>query len=80
MRIVMTLFYLVLILVGVSFAALNASPVQVNFYFTLVKMPISVLITIMLGVGMLVGFFLFLCRFWRLKVEHRKLKNHICFC
>ena len=77
MRIVMTLFYLVLILVGVSFAALNASSVQVNLYFSLVKMPISVLITIMFGVGLLVGFFLFLCRFWRLKIEHRKLKNQL---
>lgn len=77
MRIVMTLFYLVLILVGVSFAALNASSVQVNLYFSLVKMPISVLITIMFGVGLLVGFFLFLCRFWRLKIEHRQLKTQL---
>lgn len=77
MRILITLFYLLLILVGVSFAALNASSVQVNFYFTTFKMPISVLMTIMLGVGMILGFLLFLCRHWRLKAEHRKIKNQL---
>ncbi len=77
MRIIITLFYLSLILVGVSFAALNASSVQVNFYFTILKMPISVLMTIMLGVGMIVGFFLFMCRYWRLKNQNRKIKNQL---
>ncbi len=77
MRIVMTIFYLVLILVGISFAALNASPVHVNFYFTTLKMPISVLMTLMLAVGMFLGFFLFLCRFLQLKSEHRKVKHQL---
>ena len=77
MRIVITILYLILIMVGVSFAALNASSVQVNFYFSTLKMPISVLMTVMLGVGMLVGFFLFLYRYWRLKAEHRKIKNQL---
>ena len=77
MRIIITLFYLSLILVGVSFAALNASSVQVNFYFTTLKMPISVLMTMMLGVGMIVGFLLFMCRYWRLKNENRKIKNQL---
>lgn len=77
MRIVMTILYLMLILIGVSFAALNASSVQVNFYVTTLKMPISVLMTIMLGVGVLLGFFLFLWRYLRLKREHRKIKNQL---
>lgn len=77
MRIIITLFYLVLILVGVSFAALNASSVQVNFYYATLKMPISVLMTIMLGVGMILGFLLFFYRYWRLKTEHRKVKNQL---
>lgn len=77
MRILITIFYLFLVLVGVTFAALNASSVQVNFYFTTLKMPISVLMTIMLGVGMALGFLLFLYRYWRLKAEHRKIKNQL---
>ncbi|MDP3704647.1 MAG: LapA family protein [Legionellaceae bacterium] len=77
MRIVMMIFYLTLILIGVSFAALNATSVQVNFYVTTLKMPISVLMTMMVGLGVSIGFILFLCRYWRLKVEHRRIKNQL---
>ncbi|KTD63966.1 lipopolysaccharide assembly protein LapA domain-containing protein [Legionella spiritensis] len=77
MRLVMILFYLVLILIGVSFAALNASSVKVNFYVTTMSMPISVLMTIMFGIGLLIGFLLFLFRYWRLKVEFNKVKNQL---
>ncbi len=77
MRIIMTLFYLVLILIGVSFAALNAQSVQVNLYFTTLNMPISVLMTVMLGVGMILGFFVFLRRYLRFKAEHRRIKNQL---
>ena len=77
MRIVIIIFYLLLILMGVSFAALNASPVKVNFYFNSLSMPVSVLMTLMLGVGVLLGFCLFLGKYWRLKAEHRKIKNQL---
>lgn len=77
MRILMIIFYIVLIIVGVSFAALNATSVPVNFYFITLTIPISVLMALTLGVGMLVGCFLFLCKYWRLKAEHRKMKNQL---
>ena len=77
MRILMLVTYIVLIIIGVSFAALNASSVQVNFYFKTVSMPISVLMTIMLGVGILIGFILFIGRYWRLKSECRKMKSQL---
>jgi len=77
MQIVMTILYILLIVIGASFAALNASLVHVNFYFSTITMPISVLIIIMLGAGMLVGFGLFLYRYWRLKVQYRKIKNQL---
>ena len=77
MRIVVTMFYLVLILFGVSFAALNASSVQINLYFTSGKIPISVLMLLMLALGMLFGFVLFLRKYWQLKSENRKAKNQL---
>ncbi len=40
-------------------------------------MPISVLMTIMLGVGVFIGFILFITRYWRLKIEYRKMKNQL---
>ena len=77
MRIVMILFYLLLIMVGVSFAALNASFVVVNFYFSTMKMPISVVMMMMLGIGIVVGFFIFSLRYWRLKSDCRRLRQQL---
>ena len=71
-------FYIILIIIGVSFAAFNASSVSVNFFnFKTVSMPISVLMTIMLGLGILIGFALFINRYWRVKIECRKIKNQL---
>lgn len=77
LRIVMIIFYLILILIGISFAALNATSVQVNFYFTTLTMPVTVLMILMLAIGMLIGFTLFLLKYWRLKAEHRKIRNQL---
>ncbi|MDF1757657.1 MAG: LapA family protein [Legionellaceae bacterium] len=77
MRIFIIIFYLILILLGISFAALNATQVQVNFYFTTLNMPVSVLVIIMLGVGVVIGAILFLSRYWRLKSVNRKIKNQL---
>ncbi|RUR12185.1 LapA family protein [Legionella sp. km772] len=77
MRILLLVFYILLIIVGVSFAALNAASVEVNFYIKTISMPISVLMTIMLGLGVLIGFLLFISRYWRIKIECRKMKNQL---
>jgi putative membrane protein len=73
----MMFFYLLLIVLGVTFAALNASSVQVNFYIHTVTIPISVLMILVLGVGILIGLGLFVIRYWRLKAEYRKVKNQL---
>ncbi|HBI21694.1 MAG TPA: DUF1049 domain-containing protein [Legionella sp.] len=77
MRIMMTIFYLLLVLVGISFAGLNAQSVHINVYFTAFNIPVSVLIILMLSFGMLLGFCLSLCRYWRIKAECRKIKNQL---
>jgi putative membrane protein len=77
MRLLMLVFYILLIILGVSFAALNATTVEVNFYLKTISMPVSVLMTIMLGVGILFGFFIFISRHWRLKMEYRKMKSQL---
>lgn len=77
MRILMIVVYVVLILFGVTFAALNASPVQINLYVLSLKMPISVLMVSVLGVGICIGLLLMLFRYWRLKSEYRKIKNQL---
>jgi len=77
MRIIITIFYLFLMLIGVSFAALNATSVHVNLYFTTIKLPISVLMILMLGIGLIFGFFLSLCKYWQIKAENRNIRNQL---
>ena len=77
MRILMLVIYILLIIIGVSFATLNASTVAVNFYVKTISMPVSVLMAIMLGIGILIGFILFISRYWRLKMECHKMKNQL---
>ena len=77
MRILMTVFYLLLVALGVSFAALNANVVQLNLYVTALTMPVSVLMIAMLGMGIIVGFLLFTGHYWRLKAECHKIKNQL---
>ncbi len=77
MRIFMIIFYLCLIVLGVSFAALNASLIQLNLYVTTWTLPVSVLMIAMLGLGMIFGALLGVGRYWRLKAECHKLKNQL---
>jgi len=77
MRLFMIIIYLFLVLLGVSFAALNANSVPVNLYFKTLNMPVSVLMTLMLGLGLVIGFLLFIGRYWRLKIEFIRIKNHL---
>jgi lipopolysaccharide assembly protein A len=77
MRILMTVFYLFLVALGVSFAALNASKVQLDLYVTTLTLPVSVLMVVMLGLGILMGLLVFVRRYWRLKAECHKIKNQL---
>ncbi|WP_237759035.1 LapA family protein [Legionella birminghamensis] len=69
--------YLILIIVGVTFAALNASSVPINLYVKTFTMPIAVLMAIMLALGLIIGFFLALGKYWRLKVELSKMRSQL---
>ena len=77
MRVLMIFFYILLVLFGVTFAVLNATSVKVNLYFATLTMPISLLMTIMLGVGLILGMILFIFKYWRLKSEQHKLRNQL---
>ena len=77
MRVFIWIFYLILVLLGVTFAALNAGTVEVNLYIKTMQIPIAVLITFVFGIGLLLGFFLSLLRYWRLKMELLKIKSQL---
>lgn len=69
--------YIAIIILGVSFAALNAGNVSVNLYLTKLSIPIAVLVAATLGVGLVGGGLISLVRYWRLKLELIKIKNQL---
>jgi putative membrane protein len=77
MRVFVVIGYMLIIILGLSFAALNAASVSVNFFFKQITLPISILMILMLGLGMLIGILLFAFRYYRLKVECRRMKDEL---
>ncbi|MFA6037925.1 MAG: lipopolysaccharide assembly protein LapA domain-containing protein [Legionellales bacterium] len=56
MRLLSSLFLIVLIILAISFALLNAEIVNVNYFFAKAQLPLSLLLLIALCVGCLLGF------------------------
>ena len=77
MRIIAIIFYFLLVLFGISFAALNSTVVSVNFYFITISLPVSVFAMLVFGVGILVGFILFVFKYWRLKLVNSKIRSQL---
>jgi putative membrane protein len=75
MRILTLLILVFAVILGVSFAALNAGSVTVNYYIGTQSIPLSLLLLGILVIGLLIGYFAsFLSRF-RAKMEIRRLRK-----
>lgn len=75
MRIIQGVILLIIVLLGVSFSLLNASHVTVNLFAVSYHLPLSVLLLVVFGVGLLSGFLAFFVSFLRLKNECRRLRR-----
>lgn len=73
MRIVTYFIALLLIIVGASFAALNAGDVSINFYWSSASLPLSLLLAIAFVLGGVIG--MFVCAFVIIK-QKAALYNH----
>lgn len=77
MRFFWIFLYFILVLFGIAFSVLNAAKVQVNFYFSVFDLRLSVLMIIVFSLGLILGCCLFLCRYWRLKFAFSKLTHRL---
>ena len=71
MRILSFLFLLIIILIGITFATLNSETVMVNYYIGQQRLPLSLLLVTVFGLGGLLGM---LVGFWF--VLNTKIKNY----
>ncbi len=77
MRIFTYLIAIILIIFGLSFALLNASPVTLNYYIGSKSISLSLLLVLTVGLGILIGFIFSLAPILRLKKKNYHLKNRV---
>jgi len=77
MRYLLYIIFLLIILLGISFAYLNADSVTFNYYLGERTIPLSLLLISSLGVGLILGFAIVFVAWFRLKVENFFLKKRL---
>ncbi len=76
-RIISYIFLLIIIILAITFAALNASPIRLNYYLGTTQISLSLLLVYVLGLGILLGLLTTIFPFLKLKQELRVLKRRL---
>lgn len=77
MKIIGYFIILILLILGVTFALLNASPVTFHYYFGVKQLPLSLLLVMSFGVGLILTFFAMSISVLKLKAERRSLRKKL---
>ena len=77
MRIVTYILILLIILLGVTFAGLNAEPVMLNYYVGNAKLPLSLLLVLSLIIGCILSLIASLIVYIRLKTDNHRLRQRL---
>ncbi len=75
MKLLKLLVFLFLLIVGAAFAVLNAQIIQLDFYFALYSLPLSVILIAFMSVGAVLGVVASSTIVLRLKHENNNLKR-----
>lgn len=77
MRIITLVSSFIIIILGVTFAFLNATPVIVNYYVGSSEMPLSILLVSVLGIGSMLGLLIGFVAVVKLKFVNMRLRRHL---
>lgn len=66
-----------ILLLGISFSCLNAESININLYFQIYQLPLSLLLVFVLGIGMLVGLLGASTKNFQLRIKNTHLKNQL---
>lgn len=77
MRIFTLIIVLIMLLLGISFAVLNADLVTIKYYFGIAHMPLSLLLAIVLIVGVLIGLLTTIFMFFKAKAGQLYLRKQL---
>jgi len=77
MKILTLLLSLVIIIFGISFAALNADPVAINYYLGATQLPLSLLLALVFGIGGCFGLLVMAGVWFKSKHNIRQLHHRL---
>ncbi|MCG8427881.1 MAG: LapA family protein [Chromatiales bacterium] len=75
MRFLKLIFILLIMIIGAALAVMNADPVQLNYYFGSIELPLSVVLVGSIATGAALGLLATLGGFFRLKRQNMELKR-----
>jgi len=76
-RVIGLILILVLLVFGLSFAVLNAEPAQINYYFGIRQMPLSLVLVIAFVIGALFGAVINVGMILKLKRQIFRLRKEV---
>jgi lipopolysaccharide assembly protein A len=71
------LFLVVLVVLGLSFAVLNAQSVSLNYYFGFREIPLSMIVVLSLAAGAVIGVLVSAGLILRMKTQTRQLRRKL---
>ena len=77
MKIINFIIALFIIILGITFAILNAEPVTVHYYVGIKQLPLSFIMAITLSIGITIGLLIMGLITLRLKAEKHYLKKRL---
>jgi putative membrane protein len=77
MRIISFIIAIILIVFGLTFALLNAKPVELNYYIGTAEISLSLLLVLTVGLGIIIGFIFTLGSIIKLKQKNYHLKSRV---
>ncbi len=77
LNIITIIFFIILIILGLSFSLLNSTPVELNYYFSRIQLPLAFALVTALVIGVLFGALAVLSMVVKLKRETMRLKKTI---
>ena len=77
MRLLSYVFLLIIMLLGLTFAALNSAPVTFNYYIGSKTIALSLLLVLAFGSGIFLGFIVTLFPLIKLKGNNHRLKSRL---
>lgn len=77
MRLINFILLISVVLLGITFACLNAESVTINYYFKQSTLPLSLLLVFDFGMGMVLGLLVSMVNLFKMKSENYRLKSKI---